>query len=118
MRWPSDTSLRPVAAGTAEAGQPDRDRAGQGGDPAGSVIFHVARAAAGPARRPLGGMVPALRRDNRLLNPGQKLLAFCVRQSQSRQIPEITGAVDLQHVDAARRTVGPALHQAQYPSHS
>jgi hypothetical protein len=63
-------------------------------------------------------MVPALGGDNRLLKSGQKLLAFCVRQFQSRQIPEITGALDLQHLDAARRTIGTALYQAQYPSHS
>jgi hypothetical protein len=34
------------------------------------------------------------------------------------QIAEIPRALDLQHVDAAGQTFGPALHQAQYPAHS
>jgi hypothetical protein len=91
LRRPDDTGLRRVAAGTAEAGQPNRDRAEHGGNPAGPVIFQRARRAAGPAARPPGGMVPALRRDHRLLHPGQKLLALRVRQTEIRQIAQIPG---------------------------
>lgn len=62
-------------------------------------------------------MVPALDRDNFLLDPGQKLLALCVRQTQIREITEITGAVDRHHVDAASPTFDPGFHQTQNPPH-
>src|SRR3954452_12713038 len=63
-------------------------------------------------------MVPALGGDDRLLNPGEKVLAFRKGQTEIREIAEITRAIDLQHVDAAGRIFCPALHQAQNPSHS
>jgi hypothetical protein len=116
MRWPVDPSLRPAATGTPEARQPDRDRAEYGGHPAASVVFDPACGSAASAARPLGGMVSALRGDDRLLNAGQKLLALRERQTQIREIAQITGAVKLQNVNAARRTLGPTLHQAQNPS--
>jgi hypothetical protein len=104
-----------MAAGTLEARQPDRDRTEQGRDPVEPVVFDLARGAAEATRRPLAGMVLALGGDDRLLNPGQKQLALRVRQAQNRKIAQITGAVDLQHVDTAGRTFGSDLHQAQYP---
>jgi hypothetical protein len=85
--------------------QPNRDRAEQGGNPAGAIIFDPACGAASPARRPLGGMIPALSGDHRLLN--QELLTLRVRQLQVAKIAEITRAVDLQHVNAARRPLDP-----------
>src|SRR4051812_32124094 len=118
MRWPADPRLHSIAAGTVEARQPDRDRAEQRGDPAGPVIFDPACGAADPARRSVGGMIPALSSDDRLLDLRHELLALRVRQPQGRQITEITRTVDLQHVNAARRSLDPALHQAQYPPHS
>jgi hypothetical protein len=117
MRWPADTGLRPVAAGTAEARQPNRDRAEQGRNPVGPVVLQLAHRTAGPAGRPMDRMAAALRRNDRLLDPRQKLLAIRVRQTQIRQIAEIPGTLDLQHIDAVRRTVGPALYQAQDPPH-
>ncbi len=56
-------------------------------------------------------------RDHRLLDLAQELLSHRVRQTQVGKIAEITRAVDLQHVDAARRPLDPALHQTQYPPH-
>jgi len=44
-------------------------------------------------------------RDDLLLDPGRKLPARRVRQTQIRESAEITGAVGLQHVDAAGRIV-------------
>src|SRR5690348_16019812 len=118
MRWPADPRLHSIAAGTVEARQPHRDRAEQRGDPAGPVIFDPACAAADPARRSVGRVSPALSGDDRLLDPGQELLALRMRQTEIRQIAQIPGTLDLQHIDAARRTLDPALHQAQYPAHS
>jgi len=63
-------------------------------------------------------MAPALGGDDRLLDPGQELLALGMRQTEIRQIAQIPGTLDLQHIDAVRRTLGPALHQAQHPPHS
>lgn len=83
----------------------------------GPVILHLARGSAGPAGRPLDRMVPALCCDDRLLNPGQKRLAFRQAQAQIREIAKITGAVDLHHVGAPGRTFDLGLHQAQNPPH-
>jgi len=58
-------------------------------------------------------MVPALGRDDRLLNLRQQLFAVRQGQAQIREIAQITGALDLQHVDAAARTINPDFHQAQ-----
>ena len=58
-------------------------------------------------------MVPALGRDDRLLNLRQQLFAVRQGQAQTRKIAHITGALDLQHVDAAARTVNPGFYQAQ-----
>jgi hypothetical protein len=82
------------------------------------IIFDPACGTASPACRPLSGVIPALGCDDRLLNLGQKLLARHLRQPQVRKIAEITGAADLQHLNAAQRPLDPALHQAQYPPHS
>jgi hypothetical protein len=117
MRWPTDTSLRPTATGTAETRQPERDLTEHGGDLAGPVVLDLARCRAGSAFRPPGGMVPALRRDHRMLNLGQKLSAIRQAQAQIREIAQITGALDLQHVDTAVRTIGPDFYQAQNQPH-
>lgn len=86
MGWPVDAGLRTAAAGTAEAGQSDHHRAEQGGQRAGSVIFHMTRGFAGSAERPPSGMIAALRGDDLLLHAGEELLALSVRQAQSGEI--------------------------------
>ena len=63
-------------------------------------------------------MIPALGGDHRLLNLAQELLTLRELQPQVGQIAEVTRAVDLQHVNAARRPLDPTLHQTQYPPHS
>src|SRR3954469_14629663 len=60
LRRPLKPSLIGRTAGTAEAGQSNRDHAEQGGNPVGTIIFDPACGTAGPACRPLGGMIPAL----------------------------------------------------------
>src|SRR5689334_1319827 len=50
--------------------------------------------------------------------PGQKVLAFRKGQTEIREIAEIIGAVDLQHVDAVGRIFGPTPYQTQNPPHS
>jgi hypothetical protein len=62
-------------------------------------------------------MVPALRRNDRLLNLGQKLSAVRQGHAQIREIAQITGTLDLQHIDAAARTIRPDFHQAQNQPH-
>jgi hypothetical protein len=85
MRRPIDTDLRPTAPGTAKARQPERDLAEHGGDLVGPIILDLARCRARLAGRPPGGMVPALRRNDRLLNLGYELLA--IHKAQAK-IPE------------------------------
>jgi hypothetical protein len=118
LRRPLDPSLIGPTAGTAEAGQSNRDHAEQGGNPAGPIIFDPACGTAGPACRPLGGMIPALGCDHRLLNLAQELLAIRQAQAKIRKVVKVAGAVNLQHVNATQRPLDPGLHQAQYPPHS
>jgi hypothetical protein len=118
LRRPLNPSLIAPTAGTAEAGQSNRDRAEQGGNPAGTIIFDPACGTAGPACRPLGGMIPALGGDHRLLNLAQELLAIRQAQAKIREVVKVAGAVNLQHVNATQRPLDPGLHQAQYPPHS
>jgi hypothetical protein len=113
MRRPADTSLRPAAAGAAEAGQPKRDLSEQGGDPVRPVILDLARSSTG-ATQP-GRMVPALGCDDFLLDESHKPLALRQGQAQSRNVAKIIREVDRHHVDASARTLD--LHQPQNPPH-
>jgi len=67
--------LRAAATGAAEAGQSERDLTEQGGDLVGAVILDLARGSTGATQRPPNRMVPALGRDDFLLNKSHKLLA-------------------------------------------
>src|SRR4051794_15750356 len=111
MRRPAVPSLRPAAAGAAKAGQPEHNLTEQGGDLVGAVILDLAGGGAGSAVRPSDRMVPALGRDDCLLDESDKLLALRQGQAQSRNIAKITGAVDHHHVDASARTLDPGFHQ-------
>ena len=113
----SRARFRPAATGTAEAGQPERDLAEQGGDLMGTVIFDLARGSAGATQRPSDRMVPALGCDDFLLDQSHKLLALRQGQAQSRNVAQITEAVDRHHVDASARSIDPGFHQAQNPPH-
>ena len=62
-------------------------------------------------------MVPALGCDDFLLDQSHKLLALRQGQAQSRDVAQITEAVDRHHVDAAARPIDPGFHQAQNPPH-
>jgi hypothetical protein len=46
-------------------------------------------------------MVPALGRNDRLLNLGQQPSAVRHGQAQTREVTQITRADDLQHIDAS-----------------
>lgn len=116
MRRPAVPSLRPATAGAAEAGQSEHDLTEQGGDLVRAVILDLAGGSAGATYRPSDRMVPALGCDDFLLDPSHKLLALC--QAQSRNVAQITGAVDRHHVNAPARSVDPGFHQAQNPPHS
>ena len=117
MCRPAVPSLRPAATGAAEAGQPEHDLTEQGGDLVRAVILDLAGGGAGSAFRPSDRMVPALGCDDCLLDQSHKLLALRQGQAQSRNVAQITGAVDHHHVDAAARPIDPGFHQAQNPPH-
>jgi hypothetical protein len=95
------SSIHPAAAGTAETRQPDRDLTEQGCDLVRPVVLDLARGGACPTLRLPGGMVPALDRNDRLLNLGQQLSAVRHGQAQIREVTQITRADDLQHIDAS-----------------
>jgi hypothetical protein len=59
-------------------------------------------------------MVPALGRDDFLLDQSQKPSAFRQGQAQSCDVARITRADNLQHVDTSAWLLFPSLHQAQY----
>jgi hypothetical protein len=117
MRRPPDTSLRPAAAGAAEAGQPERDLTEQSGDLVRAVILDLAGDGASSAFRSLDCMVPALACHDFLLDESDKPLALRQGQAQIRDAAQITGAVDRHHVDASARPIDPGFHQAQNPPH-
>jgi hypothetical protein len=83
----------------------------------GAVIFDLARGSTGATQRPPNRMVPALGRDDFLLDQSHKPLALRQGQTQSRDVVKITGAADFHHVNASARPLDPGLHQAQNPSH-
>jgi hypothetical protein len=99
--WPVDSGLHRAAAGTAEAWQADSDLAEQGGDLARAVVLELTHCRARPAARPPDGKLPALGRDDFLLDETQKLLALRQGYAQSRDVARITSTHDLQHVDTA-----------------
>ena len=115
MRRPAVPSLRPAAAGAAEAGQPEHDLAEHGGDLVRAVILDLARGSTGATQRPPGRMVPALGCDDFLLDQSHKPLAR--GSSPDPQCRPDPGAVDHHHVDASARPIDPGLHQAQNPPH-
>jgi hypothetical protein len=117
VRRPAVPSLCPAAAGAAEAGQPEDDQAEHGSNLVRAVILDLARGSAGATHRPLGRMVPALGRDDFLLDQSHKLLALRQGQAKIREIANITRATDLHHVDASAGTFNPDFHQAQNPPH-
>ena len=117
MRRPAKPNLRPAAAGTAEARQPDRDLAEQGGDLVGTVILDLTRCSTEATHRPLGGMVPALGRDDFLLDESQKPPALQQGQAEIREVAKITGADDLHHIDASAKILNTGFHQPQNPTH-
>src|SRR3954452_13214742 len=98
MCWPAVPSFRPAAAGTAEAGQPERDLTEQGGNLVGAVILDLAEGGASSPFRPFERMVSAFGCDDCLLDQSHKLLALRQGQAQSRNVAQIIGAVDHHHV--------------------
>jgi hypothetical protein len=62
-------------------------------------------------------MVAGLRGHDRLLDAGQQLLGLGQRQAQAGDVAKVAGTAELQHVDAARPTVGPHLDQPQHQAH-
>lgn len=62
-------------------------------------------------------MVPALHRDERLLDETLKLLALRQGYAQSRDVAGIIPTQDFEYVDTAVRTVRSHFHQAQNQLH-
>jgi hypothetical protein len=56
--------------------------------------------------------------DNLLLDALQQLLSFGQAQTKIADRVEITGPVDLHHIDAPAPTCGIRLHQTQDPAHA
>jgi hypothetical protein len=106
-----------TAPGTAETCQPKRDLAKYGRDPMRSVVLDLARRPARSAGRPPGGMVATLRRNDRLLNLGHKLLAIHKAQSKIPEVAQVPRRDDLQHVDAPDHSLNPGFHQTQNQPH-
>ena len=103
--------LRAAATGAAVAGQPERDLTEHGGDLVRAVVLELARGSAGATQRPSDRMVTDLGRDDFLLDESDKPLALRQGQPQSRDVAQITGAVDRHHVDASARPIDPGFHQ-------
>ena len=70
-----------------------------------------------PATRPLLPMAVGLPRNDRSLNPRQKLLRFGQGQSQVRNIAKTFRPADLYQIGAQATGVIPRRNQPQHPSH-
>src|SRR4051794_21648675 len=117
VRWPVHARRERLAAGAAEAGQPDRHLAEQRRDPVPAIVLHPVRGAAVPALRTVRGMNPGLRGDDLLLNTGQELLALGQGQAEAGQVGEVVGPGDPQDIGAALFSVGSEAHQSHDPGH-
>jgi hypothetical protein len=62
-------------------------------------------------------MVAGLHGHHLMLDAGQQLLGLRQRQPQVRDVANVAGSADLQHVDAARLAVRAGLDQPQYQPH-
>ena len=116
-RRPCHACLGRGAAGTAEAGQADRDLAEQRRDLVPAIVLHSASGAAVPARRTAHGMNPGLRGDDLPLDARQHQLCFGQGQTQIGDVDEAIGPADL-HDIRARPLAFPKFHQPQNPSHA
>src|SRR4051794_37235986 len=117
VRWPVHARRERLAAGAAEAGQPDRHLAEQRRDPVPAIVLHPVRGAAVPALRTVRGMNPGLRGDDLLLNTGQELLALGQGQAEAGQVGEVVGPGDPQDIGAVLLSLGSEAHQSHDPGH-
>src|ERR1700733_16275306 len=75
-RWPIDVRLNAIAGGASKQRKPHSHFAKQRRDAVSPPVLQVASSAAGRAARPLQPMAVGLPRNDRSLNPRQKLFRF------------------------------------------
>ena len=76
MRWPAVPASASPQPAQRKRGSRSATLTEQGSDLVGAVILDLARRSAGATQRPSGRMVPALGRDDFLLDQSHKLLAL------------------------------------------
>ena len=118
MRWPANARLDPAARGAAKPRKPHRDLAEQHRQRMVPIILHTADPATARAFRSLNRVVPGLRGDDLPLNTCQQPLRLGQGQTQTGDVAEIAGPVDLQEVRARPFALSPGLHQPQHPAHA
>ena len=80
-------------------------------------VLQMAFSAAGRAARPLQPVASGLRRNDRSLNAGQKLLRFGQGQSQVSNIAKTFRPADLYQIGAQAAGITLRRNQPQHPSH-
>jgi hypothetical protein len=116
-RWPIDVRLDAIAGGASKLRKPHSHFAKQRRDAVSPPVLQVASSAAGRAARPLQPMAVGLPRNDRSLNPRQKLLRFGQGQSQVRNIAKTCRPADLYQIGAQATGVIPRRNQPQHPLH-
>ena len=100
MRWPANASFNPAARGAAKPRKPHRDLAKQRRHRMVPVVLHLANPATARAIRPPNRVLLGLHGDDLSLNTCQQPLRLGQGQTQTGDVAEIAGPVDLQDVRA------------------
>src|SRR5471032_535876 len=118
MRRPFNPNLDRTARRAAKSREPHHDLTEKRGDRMLPVILHVTNASAAWAIRPESRMGSGLSGHDFPLENRKQLLRFGQSQTQSGDVPEIAGAIDLHDVRGLPLTFGAGFHQPQNPAHT
>src|ERR1022692_4280997 len=111
MRWPFNPNLDRTTRGAAKSRKPHDDLTEKRGDRMLPVILHVTNTSAARTIRPKNGVGPGLSGHDFLLENRKQLLRFGQSQTQSGDVPEVIGAIDLHDVRGLPLALGAGFHQ-------
>jgi hypothetical protein len=111
MRRPVDPNLDRTTRGTAKSGKPHRDLTEERGYRMIPVVLHVTNTATASTIRPPHRVGSGLSGDDLPLHPRKQKLRFGQAQTQSGDIAEIVGLIDLHDVRALSVAFSAGFHQ-------
>ena len=111
MRRPVDPNLDRTTRGAAKSGKPHRDLTEERGYRMIPVVLHVTNTATASTIRPPHRVGSGLSGDDLPLHPRKQKLHFGQAQTQSGDIAEIVGLIDLHDVRALSVAFSAGFHQ-------